>query len=56
LFAENSGLAQFDRKFITLYPLVQKLETIPLNTPKTTSYDVVHVDFQKDKEVHSVLS
>jgi hypothetical protein len=48
-FAEISVLAQFGRKIITLYWLVQKLQIIPLNAPKTTNYDVMKMNFQKDK-------
>jgi hypothetical protein len=40
---ENSGLAQFGRKIIYLYLLAKKLQNWSLNTPKTTSYEVVKV-------------
>jgi hypothetical protein len=40
-FDEISDLAHFGLKFITLNLLIQKLQTIPLNAPKTYRYKMV---------------
>jgi hypothetical protein len=50
-----SDLALFRRKMITPHPLAQKLQTLSLNVPKTTSYEVEKFDFQKDRGFCSVF-
>jgi hypothetical protein len=55
VYCNFSDLALFRRKIITPHPLPQKLQTLSLNVPKTTSYKVVTLDFKKDEVFCSVL-
>jgi hypothetical protein len=41
---------------ISFYVLVQKIQTIPLNAPKTSRYKVVQVVFQSQQLVGTVLN